>query len=399
MNPAQAPRVLVISGYFDWFSGYQETGLARALAKLADTTVLAGDRVSPIFSDEHLTQLGASRIYPVGESTSHGVRVKRLRVREARAMVWSPRAREAVEQGQYDLVVQIMPGQLLPIAASFARTGRRVVFYGDNAAMYASLRRSLAVVKYGVFAMTKGVLYRITNARADVIYGYTKDTKRRLRPFAGKHSMELASLTFDEESFYYSEGLRNDKRRALGLVESNYVVIAPGKVQNQKRLDALVDAVATMSAQDREDLILYIVGSDSGAVSTRLRKQVLEQSLEAVIRFVPFASSSDLNAYFNAADIAVWPAMPAITIQQAMGTGLLVAVPRNDFTDHLFTNPGSCVEIPQGSPLTSSLAGVLLSARSTREEASSRTQRAATNQWLSTRALATRLIADLGSRP
>ena len=68
------PRALLLTGYFDWFSGYQETALAAWFPRYADTEVIASDRVSPMFSDAHLAGLGISRRYsPVRKRSTASV--------------------------------------------------------------------------------------------------------------------------------------------------------------------------------------------------------------------------------------------------------------------------------------------------------------------------------------
>jgi len=66
MSEEHRPRVVIVAGYFDWISGYQETALASAYAEFADVEVVSSDRVSPGFSDEHLERLGVSRRYAPG---------------------------------------------------------------------------------------------------------------------------------------------------------------------------------------------------------------------------------------------------------------------------------------------------------------------------------------------
>src|SRR5690349_19297406 len=113
-----SPEVLLVVGYFDPFSGYQETALADGLSKVASTEVLTSDRVSPAFSDEHLDRLGVPRRYASGTTMMGVLTITRLPSRELRSMVWSSDARHHISRGDYKLIVQMMPGQLLPAAGS-----------------------------------------------------------------------------------------------------------------------------------------------------------------------------------------------------------------------------------------------------------------------------------------
>lgn len=390
------PRVLVITGYFDWFSGYQETGLVRALKQHAAVHVLASNRVSPIFSDEHLDTLGVDRFYPVGVSVEHGVTVRRLHTREFRSMVWSGDAIAAISSGSFDHIIQVMPGQLLPVSASLARTSaRRSVLYGDNSAMYAGLPPTIAKIKFLVFSVTKGMLYRYTNRRANDIFGYTPETVARLRRFSAGKSMQLLPLAFDEQKFSYNPTQRVETRHRLGISSDAIAIIAPGKVNRQKRFDALVDAVAQLRSETH-NIHLIFVGLDNGPASEELRARVRERGLSENSTLHDFVDATQLNALFNAADLGVWPSMPAITIQQSMGTGLRVLVPENSLVRHLVPKEsvGSLFSIDDDLPQT--LARCIATELRSAETLSDRTFRSlrrAHNEWLSTSSLAKTLLS------
>jgi len=335
------PRVLLLTGYFDWFSGYQETGLAAWFPRYATTEVIASDRVSHIFSDAHLAELGMPRRYEAGTRVENGVKVTRFSTSEKRSMVWSTEARTYIESQQYDLIVQVMPGQVMPVAGTFARNQAvRAVLYGDNSAMWSHLSVTQRILKGAAFAVSKGALYALVNRRADLVYGYTPNTVSRLKFFGGGKKMSVLPLAFDPEKFYFDEGTRESRRQGLGYTDSDTVVLAVGKFQRKKRLDLLVEAFSKLTPR-HVGLKLLIVGADDTAYSTEFKAQIsADPGLSELVTVMGFVDAAELNALFNAADIGVWPRMPAITIQQAMGTGLNVVLPDNDWVGHLI-RPGS----------------------------------------------------------
>lgn len=331
------PKVAVICGYFDLFSGYHEVSLAQAFSKLGEVTVFTGDIVSPIFSDAHLEGIGMGRRYKKLQEVHHGITVKRFAALEVRSMVFARGLRKAVQQGGFDLVVQFSPGFVFPAAASFPRLScPRVVLYGDNSAMYANLSPLLARVKYLIFAATKGVLYAVVNSRAQVIYGYTPETLDRLRPFAAGRKMEVAPLTYDGKSFYFDPQEREEMRLELGVGYDERLIIGAGKINQQKRFDLLVRAFEELAAED-EKLRLAILGLSVDRASSDLRELVSNSVVRDRISILPFGDQETLRKFFNAADVGVWPRMPAITIQQAMGTGLRVVLPKSLTVSHLIS--------------------------------------------------------------
>ncbi|MDO8108508.1 glycosyltransferase [Isoptericola sp. b441] len=390
-------KILLIVGYFDWFSGYQETGLATWLSRYASVEVLTGDRVSTMFSDGHLDSLGLPRRYPTGTTEEHGVRVTRVPTTEIRSMVWSWAAVRHIRSGNYDLIIQVMPGQLLPLAATLAgnRT-RRVALYGDNSAMWSHLPRWKRLIKGLLFAMTKGILYTVVNSRANEVRGYTPNTVARLRAFSAGRAIEVLPLAFDPGIFKFDPQVRLSKREELGYSPADIVVIAAGKTQRKKRLDLLIAATAALAPQF-PSLKLLLTGIDDSEYSRDLVETVkATPGLAGRTQFTGFVDASELNRLFNASDIGVWPRMPAITIQQAMGTGLAVAVPSNDWVSHLL-RPGTGVYFSAADEHpVEEIASAIRTLVCKGQSDDDRGWRATTNRWLGADRVVQSLLTPLG---
>lgn len=391
------PRVLIVAGYFDWFSGYQETALARALQPLAHVEVVASDRVSPAFTEGHLARLGVPRRYPVGQNREHGVTMTRIRVREMRSMVWSLDAVRHISATPADLIIQVMPGQVLSAAPSLSRNrAPKLVLYGDNRAMWSHLPRIQRVLKGAAFTMSKGLLYTLVNRRARSAYGYTPDTQRRLRPFAAGRKMELMPLCYVPADFHLDDRLRSQTRAELDLADDNLLVIAAGKTDPRKRLQWLIESVARLST-DHPKLKLVVVGDDGSRHSRELHQEVADHAVGDRVRFLPFANTGRLNALFNAADVGVWPRNPAITIQQALATGLSVVLPKNDLVGHLLRpGTGRYFEPEPGAEVDRLTIAVATALAETDLGPLARRERSGTNDWLSADSLAQRLLASAG---
>ena len=400
MTGSARPTVVLACGYFDWFSGYQETVLATALAAEADVTVVAGNRVNPLFTDEHLERLGVTRTYPTGVSAEQGVKVLRLPTRELRSMLWSRSAKTTISRLDADLVVQVMPGQILPAAASWARVrGSRHVLYGDNAAMYAGLPPLARTLKTGVFLATKGLLYRAVNQRADHLYGYTPNTIARLRRVAAGRRIDLLPLSYDDDLFFPDDRGRELWRQRYNYRDDEVVVLVAGKVRPQKRADAALRAVASL--RDRgSDIRMHVVGGDAGPTTRALRRLADDLGHPSALTIEGFVPAPSLAEAFNGADVGVWPSMPAITIQQAMGSGLPVVLPDNDLVSHLVASPRSGALLRPDRDLVPELARALTSVcERPRPTGIERRRVANAAAWLSPKSLAHRLLSDAGLAP
>lgn len=387
------PRVGLIIGYFDWFSGYQETALAASLAKYADVEVIAGDKVSPSFTDAHLRTLGHERTYaPIDRDSQHGVRVTRLPVREIRSMVWSRQVGETLRAREFDLLIQVMPGQGLSIAPSRYRTpAPRIALYGDNSAMWSALPRWKQRIKWWVFAISKGSVYRYVNRHAVAMYGYTPETLERLSRFGAGAESHVMALTYRPEEFAPDDSLRAEWRTRLGVTDSEVLIVTAGKQQPYKRLEDLLSAVSRL-VEAHPQVRLALAGSDHSEYSEGLRQQVDDDHrLRDKVAFLPFLNRSELNGFLNAGDVGAWPHLPAITIQQALGTGLFVVLPKNEQVGHLLVDDhvGGYFPVRAGDGLLTALENSV----NVDVSPTARRARADRNAWLSADELA-RVLLD-----
>ncbi|MDV3354470.1 hypothetical protein [Dietzia sp. IN118] len=385
-------NLLVACGYYDQFSGYQEIGITRALARRANVTVVAGDRVNPIFSDAHLGNIGASRTYSTEVTIDQNVEVRRFKAHEMRSMLVSPSAIGYMRKGRWDGIVQIMPGQLLPAAPAFICHGQpRAVLYGDNDAMYANLSKSAARAKRAIFNATKGQVYRAVNREATSVFGYTQNTCKIIDRLNSGPDCSLLPIAFDNEIFFYDEDLRRTTRGHLGFDENDVVIFAPGKPQKQKQFIELLRIFAAIAPGTNAKLMFAGAGSDQA--SDELRQAVKVNNLHQRVVIQPFVDSRTLNSLFNASDIGVWPAMPAATIQQSMGTGLRTIFPENDLVGHLAYSQAQCVTFAEG---LSKFATTLKSSIEANRAGVSRSALSQGSQWLSTDSIADRVLTGLG---
>ena len=395
-EPRRNANVLVLTGYFDWFGGYQETVLASCLAQYANTEVIASTHVNRMFSDEQLIQMGIDREYSIGSRVENGVKVTRFRTREVRNMQWSSDIRSYIEHQDYDLIIQVAPGQVLPLAGSLARSSAvRAVLYGDNRAMWAGLSIASRALKWAAFAASKGALYAYVNHHADFVFGYTPNTVKRLRWFSAGKKMNLLPLGFDPQTFGFDARLRARTRMKLGYRPSDIVLVTAGKFREGKRLEVLVEAFRRL-IPDNPRLRLLLVGAGQGGYSNNIRRLVGDDRILAERTTVrAFISAEGLNEIFNAADIGVWPSMPAITIQQSLGTGLYSVLPNNDLVGHLLA-PGAGAYFDADDGILEKLTSALRAAIERCYCDSDRAKRERNNAWLGGECISLSLLRTAG---
>ncbi|OYV72295.1 MAG: hypothetical protein B7Z74_05780 [Deltaproteobacteria bacterium 21-66-5] len=113
---------------------------------------------------------------------------------------------------------------------------------------------------------------------------------------------------------------RDEMRRTLGIPEAAVVACFVGRLEAQKGVDALVEALATLPV---EELGLYLLVVGDGSMKCDLEALVRTRALAEHVRFLSFRS--DVESILGASDLFVLPsrfeAMP-IALVEAMAAGL-----------------------------------------------------------------------------
>ncbi len=210
--------------------------------------------------------------------------------------------------------------------------------------------------------------------------------------------MRVLPLAYDPMTFLHDAKIREKGRAELGYGSSEVVVMSAGKFQAKKRLDLLVEAWSRLARYDDRLRLLFVGIGDNGQLAelqARLRSCGICTSRLQVVGFV---NAQKLNEAFNLADVGVWPRMPAVTIQQAMGTGLAVVIPRNELVGHLL-RPGSGKYFDVTSAEdTDSMIDALQEVLSglDPQDTSTRAKRASINSRLSADEVANSILKDVG---
>ena len=112
---------------------------------------------------------------------------------------------------------------------------------------------------------------------------------------------------------------RTGIRRKYGLIPDQTTLLYVGRLDGEKRLDTLLDAVSLLP---RRDFQLAIAGF--GLYEPILRKQMQALGLEGRVTFIGYVPPEDLPSLYNSADIFVMPSpeeLQSIATLEAMASG------------------------------------------------------------------------------
>lgn len=127
--------------------------------------------------------------------------------------------------------------------------------------------------------------------------------------------MAHSTLGADTSAFRYDETARRETRRALGIPGGARVLLFGGRIDHGKELDVLVEAWQALAAA-RDSHLLLVGPAAPGMTGELVRMAAPEARRRLVLAgLVPHA---ELPRYLSAADVAVWPGDPGITMNEAL---------------------------------------------------------------------------------
>lgn len=330
-------KITLVCGHFIPAMGYIEVHLARALSALkCDVTVVTSTAIPHYVKHLHST---------FGKAPE-GVKVIRLKPFFTLGQIVAARGvKKAVEESNPDKVIVIGLGKRFPKPVYDLNIPITTLF-GDNASSYGNSPGLKTKILFDIF---KRSTYETAIRKSENLVAYTPESFEAAAKMLGgrfgkvlRRSEDFISLGFHPDEFFFSEAIRSKKRDELGLTETDQVVITATRIRPEKNLEAAIPFF--QKAPKEVKWILVGSGQDAYAESLHAR---LERDL-GKDRFVllPHAERSALNGFYNAADGALYTT-PAISIIEAMGTGLPVAIPDDKSLSHLIKHSEQGVYFPR----------------------------------------------------
>lgn len=326
--------------------GYQEVYLARAYARLGhEVQVFTSTAVSPtgkkiVHSD-----------YPPGISIDQRYGYKVLRLRPFfrwGAKVLCRGLRREVNEFRPQIVILLAVAKLFPFPLLNRRTAARerlVAIHGD-ALEYVRGKGFAGKLKYLWYRLSflvfKGFLYRrvvklchrvvLNIPETEELFASFLSARRRKMFLQKKKNLRLG---FDPDEFYFDVNERTATRKALGIPDDAIVIMTSTRVNPRKRLEENVDLIDELAGCGHH-LHYIISGFLEDDYGDRLRAYIAGKK-RATFHCLPFLEHDQVRCYFNAADIGIWSKV-AISIQEAMGTGLMVMLEKKASVSHLLEN-------------------------------------------------------------
>jgi glycosyltransferase involved in cell wall biosynthesis len=146
----------------------------------------------------------------------------------------------------------------------------------------------------------------------------------------------MLTLGFNPDEYFYNETDRLNKRKELGIADDEVVLMTSTRVNKRKNLEGNIELVSRLRTEGKK-LKYIIVGFLGDAYERELKAFIQSQPQPEAFICFPFLNAEEIRKMYCAADVGIW-IKAAISIQEAMGTGLPIILENKPSVNHLLKN-------------------------------------------------------------
>lgn len=323
--------------------GYQEVHLSRAFSRI-------GNQVK-VFTSAASVNLGGSikkMNYKTGLSLDKkwGYEILRLPSVSFKSKVIPFGLKNSVIDFAPDVLIILGVAKLFPaplLSAQFPRTIKMISIYGD-ATEY--LERETLSQKIKTFfhelgyATIKKYLYLKAVKYCHKIILNIPETNEVFNHFLKNKNKSvfeskkiMLNLGFDPDEYFFTDEDRMKTRKKLGISEDEVIIITSTRVNKRKNIERVIKLVSQLNSEGKK--IRYIIAGFLGDDYEKELKHFIRAQFNPEQFFCfPFLSAEEIRKLYCAADAGIW-LKAAISIQEAMGTGLPVILENKSSVNHL----------------------------------------------------------------
>lgn len=317
-------KITIVCGHFIPSLGYIEVHLAKAFAQLGHQTSIITSTAIPAYVGNLNSGFGEN---------PDGVEVVRLEPKFSLGQIVIARGiKKELNRLNPDLVIVIGLGKAFPKPV-FDTKYPVISLIGDNAYSYAngSLKTKL------LFSLFKKSTYQKAIDKSKKRIAYTPESFEAAakmmdarRAAILRKQTDFISLGFWPEDFYFDVDLRKAKRDKLHFSESDKVIITATRLVPEKNLEEAIPLFEKLPNHVK----WLLVGSAGDACAKELEGALMKRLGNDRFKILGYADKTNLNALYNSADLALYT-VPAISIFEAIGTGLTVVLPDEKSLNHI----------------------------------------------------------------
>lgn len=336
-------KIAIVSAHYMPEVGYQEVHLAKAYSRLGHKVKVFTSTASVALGGN----VGAVKYQKgISRDPKYGYEILRLPALSFKSKVLSFGLKKAVLQFDPAIIVILGVAKIFPYSLLCKEVMDQccvVSVYGD-AHEYLSRENFGQKIKTAIhesgFRLIKQPLYKraIKNGHRLVMnipetnqYFLNFLNSRGKKDFESKRKMLF--LGFDPDEYFFSEEERKATRTKLNLGDDEIVIMTSTRVNRRKNLESVIKQVSDLRQRGKK-VSYVIVGFLNDEYEKELKAFINSQPDPSIFKCFPFLSAAEIKKLYCAADAGIW-LKAAISIQEAMGTGLPVILENKPSVNHL----------------------------------------------------------------
>lgn len=347
MTPVKkGKKIAIVCGHFMPEIGYQETYLARAFSRLGyKVRVFSSTAVSPTGKKILKKDYGSG----LTTEPKYGYEVERLPISiNLNSKIIANGLAETVKSYHPDYIIIIALAKLFPIKvlSTNYNGAKKIAVFGDAGEYMdrTTASKRFKAIFHEVFSKNlKKQLYSRAVKECDRIILNLRETESFFRELLNPAITKLfdkkkknLTLGFDPDNFYFDEYERTEIRKELSIPENDIVIITSTRINRQKRLEEVITSISKMK-ESGKNVRYILIGFLGDEYEKELKSFIKKQKHPEIFHCMGFLDHETIRKYYNASDIGLW-LKAAISIQEAMGTGLKIVLENKEVVSHLLTN-------------------------------------------------------------
>lgn len=323
--------------------GYQEVHLAKAYARLGYTV--------KVFTSAASVNLGGSinqLSYKTGTSidSKYGYEIQRLPSLSYKSKVLPFRLKKNVALFKPDVLVILGVAKIFPMALfnkDFFGKIKIISVYGDakeyldRGTFSQKAKTFLHEIGYSTI---KHPLYRKAITYGDKLILNIPETNQLFHDFlnvkdkaAFDSKKVMLNLGYDPDEYFFNKEDRNVIRKELNVDSNEIVIITSTRINKRKNIEHIIELISKLNSNGK-NVSYVIVGFLNDDYEKELKSFISKQLFPNKFKCFPFLNSKEIRKLYCASDIGIW-LKAAISIQEAMGTGLPIILENKPSVNHL----------------------------------------------------------------
>lgn len=183
------------------------------------------------------------------------------------------------------------------------------------------------------------IIYKIFTKIIIKFLPINEDSKKFVLKNYNIHKDKIIISPLGYEKFS-KKSFNNNKNLQKKNNGNELIIINSGKQNYSKKTHLLVELTKILNLR-KKNVKLILIGNNDGTyknfLNYKIRKTQNIIGQNKIIRF-PFINKKLLRYYLSISDIAIWPGIPSITIQESLYLGNILMLPKNSASFHLIVS-------------------------------------------------------------